>query len=265
MEDPVAENNPATLVIEMAAGQVQMMLNQWPMSPHVAQMHLKELAKMLASHRPELDVLRVAQSMERAETPSATVWKEFERSEAQRKANVAKEAATKALPIPKVERQRRNEAEITGLILDGYDFAPLSEAEVQLAYMLAHGYTLAQVGRQFNLSVDALKSRLKKAGAKLDLPRSTQSSLVAECLRRNFMPVPPNIPVFHDVTLINSDQRATVLYLSYGMTHAEIATHMKVPEGTVKSRVEWAARNLQVKNNASLLVTIAFANGWLDV
>jgi len=131
-------------------------------------------------------------------------------------------------------------------------------------YLCAHGYSLAEIGRLLHLSVDAIKSRLKKAGRTLGLERATQAALVAHCLRNGYIDTPPSIPKFTSNIVLNPEQMATIFYLSYGMSQAEIGVQMSVPENTVKSRVEWAARNLRVSNNSSLLVAIAFHNGWLE-
>jgi len=129
IEEPVAEANPPMLVIEMAASMVELMLNRAPLSPSTTEKYLKQLAEILASARPELDVRRAAQTIERSEIPSTRTMKELDRDIRRRKKTEAVQAEAKSLPVVGASLKRKAKptlSSIFGTTFEGRDLGGLT-------------------------------------------------------------------------------------------------------------------------------------------
>lgn len=250
MDVPVAEMNPATLVIELAAGHVNMMLNRAPLSPATTEKYLRQLAEILASHRPELDVRRATYTLERSEDPSESTVARFLAAQASK---AKKDGTTPVLAVAK--RETPPPLRFSG---------PINQGEAEVVYRIAAGMTRDEVAKDIYLSVDAVKSRLLSITKKLGLPRGIQAHVVAECLRNGYIDVPKTIHLYGAHCPMSNEQVQTVRYIAFGLQAKEIGVEMGVSEGTVKSRIEWAAKNLHITCNQPLLVATAFANGWID-
>lgn len=246
VEAPVAAANPATMAIEMAISHAKSMLNRMPMSTESVIKHLNEIISELESHRSDLDYESLTRSMERAESPSVTT--------VARASRTAPEVET--LASKKAEEQKQQ----TSIRFSG----PINQGEADVIYRIASGMSREEVAKDLYLSTDAIKSRLTTMSKKLGLPRAIQAHMVIECLRNGYIDLPGTLNKYGAHCPVSQDQMIVLRYIAFGYRAKEIGEELGISEGLVKSRIEWAAKNLHIPCNQPLLVATAFANGWLD-
>jgi DNA-binding NarL/FixJ family response regulator len=241
------------LVLAIADAHIGWMLKRWPMSPSAAERHLRYLHAEIKAHAPELDLHRVLSDLSRADESGR-----FERLRAmtgEDEMDVHDFLGTlRAVEPTPVERRS---------FIPAYNHSsPLRAYHQDMLTMLAKGMSLPEVAEEIDLPIDTAKARIK-AAARLMGTSADQTVMVAESLRRGWIPEPPNMPRW-GTRPISAVQNEVLQHASHGLTMAQIGTKMGSSFQTTKARLELISNRLNARNRRPHLVAIALVNGWID-
>jgi DNA-binding NarL/FixJ family response regulator len=246
---PSPPNRSSASVIEVAHKHIGGILGRWPMAPDTLHKHLTALHEELGAYAPTLDTARITREfLDIADIPTPRTLPHVHKPLTAEQVDAVEAIAATRTGTPPPEPVLR-------LVMD----CPVPHYTLTNIADLASGRSTSDIAKDDRVATATIKTRMAVAARDMGIP-NVHAAIVVEAARRGWIHL---APTGHPAGTLTGLQTDIVQRLANGDTYIRIAADLDITERVIKTRLSGAAAALGARVNHPLIVSIAYANGWI--